>query len=424
MDEKEQDITITFANLLMHNVADFFDVSHIEKIIDDSPIKDLFVKTDKRGFFWKKKTSVLPASFTPALFQDAIKKIIEVLSKSFGFDFTEARLETIYTELEKLYSVDLVGRVITPYIPEGYLERYRIAYLSKEELEVKVLQKTQELRKFNNELEDKIKERTTELANLLVEQQKAAKMLIRRDLELTRANEKLHELDQSKSNFISIVAHQLRTPLSGVKWTLNMVLSGTLGLITIEQKSFLMKCYESNERMIILINDMLGADRIDSEKLKYHLIPTQILDLMDNVLFEMTSLISKKELQMSFVDRNPALPHVLIDTEKMRAVLQNLLENAVKYTPIGGRIEINSRVVDDVVQVSIKDSGIGIPDDDRKNIFDRFFRAKNAIKVETDGSGLGLFIAKGIIEKHGGKIWFESPVGGGTTFHFTIPISK
>src|SRR3990167_5445947 len=105
------------------------------------------------------------------------------------------------------------------------------------------------------------------LSKALADQDRSAKMLIRRDLELTRANERLHELDQTKSNFISIVAHQLRTPLSGVKWTLNMVLSGSLGSLSTEQKSFLMKCYESNERMIILINDMLGADRIDSEKL-------------------------------------------------------------------------------------------------------------------------------------------------------------
>lgn len=249
-------------------------------------------------------------------------------------------------------------------------------------------------------------------------------MLIRRDLELTRANEKLHELDKAKSNFISIVAHQLRTPLSGVKWTLNMVLSDTLGKITTEQRSFLMKCYESNERMIVLINDMLGADRIDSDKMKYNFVPTQIFDLMDNVLFEMTSVIAKKKLQMSYLHKDRSLPQVLIDTEKMRAVVQNLLENAIKYTPDGGRIEIDFQAVDGFLQVSIKDSGIGIPEEDKKNIFNRFFRAKNAIKVETDGSGLGLYIAKGIVEKHGGKIWFDSKIGTGSAFYFTVPIYR
>ena len=262
------------------------------------------------------------------------------------------------------------------------------------------------------------------LQKMALDQQNSARMLIRRDLELTRANERLHELDQSKSNFISIVAHQLRTPLSGVKWTLNMVLGGTLGPLNIEQKSFLMKCYESNERMIVLINDMLGADRIDSDKLKYHFTPTQISHLLDDVLFEMTSLIYKKKLQMSFVNKDRNLPQVLIDVEKMRAVLQNLLENAIKYTPPDGQIGINLQVVDGFVQISIQDNGIGISEEEKRNIFNRFFRAKNAIKVETDGSGLGLFIAKGIIDKHGGKIWFDSQVGKGTTFHFTVPISR
>jgi len=263
------------------------------------------------------------------------------------------------------------------------------------------------------------------LSKALADQDRSAKMLIRRDLELTRANERLHELDQAKSNFITIVAHQLRTPLSGVKWTLNMVLGETLGVLTDEQKSFLMKCYESNERMILLINDMLNADRIDSGKLKYEIAPIQIFDLIDNVLFEMISTVSQKGLKISFAnnkDRN--LPKVAVDPEHMRAVVQNLLENAVKYTLDGGSIDIGFEPDKDFMKVSITDTGIGIPKGEEKNIFNRFFRATNALKVQTDGSGLGLFIAKGIIEKHGGKIWFESEVGRGTTFHFTIPIFK
>lgn len=262
------------------------------------------------------------------------------------------------------------------------------------------------------------------LKKVVDDHQRIAKLLIRRDLELTRANEKLQELDRAKSDFISIAAHQLRTPLSGVKWTLNLILSGTLGEMNTEQQSFLMKCYESNERMIALINDMLGADRIESDRLKYHFMPTQILDLADNVLFEMVSAIGKKDLKVSFANKDRNLPQVMIDSEKMRAVLQNVLENAIKYTPPGGTIEIDFRAEGDFVEVSVKDSGIGIPEGDRGKIFSRFFRASNAVRVEADGSGLGLFIVKGVVEKHGGKIWFESTVGEGTTFKFTIPIAK
>ena len=258
----------------------------------------------------------------------------------------------------------------------------------------------------------------------IAELDKIAKGLVQRDLALSVANEELRELDRLKSEFVSVAAHQLRTPLSGIKWTLDMVLSESLGPLSIEQKSFVMKCYESNERMIVLINDMLSVDRLDSGKLKYRLVPTQILDLLDNVLFEMTSSVSQKRLEMSFVNKDRNLPQVLIDPEKMRAVLQNLLENSIKYSPEGGKIKIDFQVIEGFVQVSIKDSGIGISEEDKKNVFKRFFRAENAIKIETDGSGLGLFIAKGIIEKHGGKIWFESSLGQGTTFSFTIPIYK
>ena len=115
---------------------------------------------------------------------------------------------------------------------------------------------------------------------------------------------------------------------------------------------------------------------------------------------------------------------VFMDLGQMRAVLQNLLENAVRYTLPGGKIEIRFQVREKFLEISIKDDGIGILEEDEKNIFKRFFRARNAIKMETDGSGLGLFIAKGIIEKHGGKIWFESREGEGTTFSFTVPISE
>ena len=230
--------------------------------------------------------------------------------------------------------------------------------------------------------------------------------------------------NQSESDFVSIVAHQLRTPLSGVKWTLDMVLGGTLGALSAEQRALLLKCYESNERMIVLINDMLSVSRIDSDKLEYRLVPTQILDLLDNVLFEMASSVGKKKLRVLFANKDKNLPRVLIDVEKMRAVLQNLLENAIQYTPKGGKVEIDFQVAGELVQVSIKDSGIGIPEEDKKNIFKRFFRAKNAAKMEKNGSGLGLSIARGIIEKHGGRLWFESKVEEGTTFSFTIPIAK
>ncbi|MSR71172.1 MAG: HAMP domain-containing histidine kinase [Candidatus Taylorbacteria bacterium] len=265
---------------------------------------------------------------------------------------------------------------------------------------------------------------TDKIKKLLEAQDRSGKLLLRRDLELTLVNDKLRELDLRKSEFVSIVAHQLRTPLSGIKWTLDMLLKEDLGSLNNEQKTFLMKTYESNERMVKLIDDMLSADRVDSGKLHYSFLPTDLFDLFDNVLFDLLLSLNKKHLKVNFINRITTFPKVDIDPEKMRAVLQNLLDNAVKYSKEGGSIGISATHEGDLVKVMIKDDGIGIPEMQQKYIFERFFRATNALLVETDGTGLGLFIVKGIIERHGGTIWYESKEGHGTTFYFTIKINK
>ena len=260
---------------------------------------------------------------------------------------------------------------------------------------------------------------------LVAEQEKGAQLLVRRDLELTRANDQLRQLDETKSGFISVVAHQLRTPLSGIKWTLNLLINGDMGKLTPEQKSFLLKAYESNDRMISLVNDMLGADRIESGKVRYQIQPSQLTDIVDNVLFELLPQANAKGLAIKFVSPPEGLPMVKVDPEKMRAVFQNLLENSVKYSRTGGTIEVHLALKDNKeILASIKDDGIGIPKQQQKNIFDRFFRAQNAIRMETDGSGLGLFIVKSIVERHGGRIWFTSEEGSGVAFYFTLPIYR
>jgi signal transduction histidine kinase len=249
-------------------------------------------------------------------------------------------------------------------------------------------------------------------------------MLIRKDLELVRANEKLRGLDAIKSNFISVAAHQLRTPLTCIKWTIDMILSDSLGPLTTKQRGFLMKGYESNERMIILVNDMLVADRAESDRMPYQFAPLQIVDLVNNVLYEVTAMASKKNITIEMAPLSAPLPHIIVDAEKIRAVIQNLLENAIKYTPNGGKINVAASATPESIQVTIKDTGIGIPEEQQSNIFGRFFRAPNAIRIQTDGSGLGLFITKSIVERHGGKIWFESVQNQGTTFYFTLPITE
>ena len=186
-----------------------------------------------------------------------------------------------------------------------------------------------------------------------------------------------------------------------------------------------MKAYESNDRMISLVNDLLGADRIDSGKARYTLLSLQLVPVIESVIFEMMPQATARGLTIRFEKPEAPFPEVLADAERIRAVLQNLLENSVKYSRSGGTVQVMlSRLSPENAQVAVKDNGIGIPKEDQHNIFSRFFRAQNAVKMETDGSGLGLYIAKSIIERHGGRIWFEGAEGQGVTFTFTLPLAR
>ena len=252
---------------------------------------------------------------------------------------------------------------------------------------------------------------------------KSASLLIRRDLELTRANEKLRQLDALKSDFVSLVTHQLRTPLSGVRWSLSMLLNNEMGELSTDQRVYLMKTYESNNRMITLINDMLNADRVESGTLKFKFSPTNLLDLLDNVLLELRPLADKKKTKI-LLSVAANIPKVLIDAENMRIVLQNLLDNAIKYSQEGTEVHVRISNNDSGVEISVQDHGIGIPLESQANVFKRFFRAENAVRTETDGTGLGLYIVESIIERHHGTIRFESEENMGTTFYVTVPINQ
>lgn len=260
------------------------------------------------------------------------------------------------------------------------------------------------------------------LEEILDEQDVGGKLLVRRDLELSEANEKLRTLDQAKSAFVSVAAHQLRTPLSGIKWGLRLIITGDLGAVPREQKEVLEQTYESNERMIALVNDMLDVDRIESGTARFVFGPVALTPIVAAVVSELAPLISKKQIAVTVLEKEKPLPLVTADAAKIRAVVQNLIENAVKYTMDRGTVTVTLEVQGTTVVVAVSDTGIGVPETQRQNIFKRFFRGSNALKVATDGTGLGLFIAKNIIENHGGRIWFETKENSGSTFSFSLPV--
>ncbi len=287
------------------------------------------------------------------------------------------------------------------------------------ELESRVATRTKEL-------EERVginKLQLIELTRLNEELNKSTGLLIRRDLELSRASERLQNLDRAKSEFVSVAAHQLRTPLSAVKWALRMLIDGDAGEIGNDQKSVLMRAYESNERMIQLVNDLLDVDHIESGKFTYHFVPLNLRDVVESVLLEVIPLTYKKDIKIK-LEAPENLPKISGDPEKMRMVVQNLLDNAVRYTMSGGVVIIRLKMEGKEVISEIEDTGIGIPAGQQGSVFKKFFRGSNAMKLVTDGSGLGLFIVQEILQKHGGKVSFKSTEGKGTIFTFSIPSSS
>jgi signal transduction histidine kinase len=174
--------------------------------------------------------------------------------------------------------------------------------------------------------------------------------------------------------------------------------------------------------MISLINDLLNVTRIEEGRFLYRQELANIEDIVLTVIDNSQEILKMKKMNLHFDKPKQLLPQISVDREKMELVVQNLLENAVKYTPEGGMIDVSLSRNDTSVVFKIKDNGVGIPESQQDRIFTKFFRSDNVIRMETEGSGLGLYTTKNIVEAHKGKIWFDSKEGEGTTFYFTIPI--
>lgn len=224
------------------------------------------------------------------------------------------------------------------------------------------------------------------------------------------------------SDFANLTSHQLRTPLSGIKWLLELLQKTDNGSFSKKQKDLIDKVYGANERMIALVNDLLEVSRIEQGETKLYLQPTDLTEIIRSLIRDKASEIKKKRLQVAFTIETEPFPVVLTEPNKIKQAINNLLNNAVTYTEEGGKIAIDLKVNDGMLLCIISDTGVGIPEEQQDRIFDKFFRGSNVLQFETIGTGLGLYIAKSFIEGSGGKIWFKSKLGKGTTFYFTLPI--
>ena len=232
------------------------------------------------------------------------------------------------------------------------------------------------------------------------------------------------EVEAIKSEFVSLASHQLRTPLSAMKWSLSMLSEGLFGKLVSKQKDIVWKISNSNERMIQLVNDLLDVSRIEEGRFGYNFSLESFEDVVKKVAGSFSVQIQEKKLQFSFEYPRDALPKVSVDRGKLEMAVQNLIDNAVKYTSSDGKIKVYLKETSpDYLAVFIEDTGIGIPKNQQHRIFSKFFRADNAIRFETEGSGLGLYIAQNIVTSHKGKINFKSEENKGSVFYFSLPIN-
>ncbi len=282
-----------------------------------------------------------------------------------------------------------------------------------------------ELEDLNRNLEFRVAEKTENLTKAYERLQFSNQNLAVANRELELANKKLKELDQLKSDFISVVSHELRTPLTSIKAFTELIIMKPR--MTGEKRNRLLTIINNEtDRLARLINDILDLTKIEAGKLSWHVTRVSLSEIIRNSVNSMQSLADNKSL--SIIMNVPAsLPTLYGDRDRLIQVITNILSNAVKFTPDGGTISINAFTENDPryqIMVKISDTGVGIPSRDFDVIFEKFRRSGDVLTTHAEGTGLGLAITKQIVEYHGGRIWAESTPGKGSSFSFILPLDK
>lgn len=236
-----------------------------------------------------------------------------------------------------------------------------------------------------------------------------------------RDRSKEKEIEALKTDFLSVAAHQLRTPLGTMRWNLEMILGNDFGPIGPTLLPVIQQIYAANARMITLVNDLLDVARIDELRVQDNPTLTNLEQTIQVIIQEKSGDILKKGLVVNFLPTGDAYFNVNIDPKRIREAFENIISNAIKYNLPSGSINITTERIDDYIKITFADSGIGIPEVDLNKITSKFYRASNAVRSETEGSGLGLFVVKSYVEAWGGKIEFTSKEGMGSTFIMFLP---
>lgn len=263
-------------------------------------------------------------------------------------------------------------------------------------------QRFEEIQAFNITLQEKVTEATRELK---------------------KTNRKLIALDEAKDEFISMASHQLRTPLTSIKGYLSMMIEGDLGKVSGPQQRALKEAFGSSQRMVYLIADFLNVSRIKTGKFVIEAKEVDLPMVVGEEITQLREMAGSRDITLQY-EPPGAFPKVMLDDNKIRQVMMNMVDNAIYYTPSGGTVTIQLYVDSSDVVFKVIDTGIGVPKHEQHKLFTKFFRAGNARKARPDGTGLGLFMAQKIIVEQGGSIIFESKEGEGSTFGFRFPLQK
>jgi signal transduction histidine kinase len=250
---------------------------------------------------------------------------------------------------------------------------------------------------------------------------------------IAERTDSLRKALREQTDFLANTAHEILTPLNVIRWTLDMMRLGDTGRLTKEQMELLEQMHQTASRLTGLVQNLIETARMEQGKVVLKRAPMPVEDVIDEVAGLLSIRAREKGIVLQWKHPKEPLPPADIDRDRMHQVVLNLMNNAVKYTGQKGQITVTAAETDQAspdgpkgrfIQVSVQDTGRGIPKDDQSKIFSRFFRAANVAKDDIEGAGLGLYIVSKLVELHGGRVWFKSEEGVGSTFSFTIPIDK
>ncbi len=281
---------------------------------------------------------------------------------------------------------------------------YKVVSIITKELAISIqnAQSYEKIRELNNDLKLKIDQATKKLRN---------------------SNEKLKQLDESKDDFISMASHQLRTPLTSVKGYLSMVLDGDTGKLSKIQHEMLSQAFISSQRMVYLIADLLNVSRLKTGKFIIESTKVNLAQMITQEISQLKDTAEARSLKLIY-QKPDAFPDLILDETKIRQVIMNFIDNAIYYTPAGGKIKIQIIDSNKTVEFKVEDDGIGVPKSEQQHLFTKFYRATNARKARPDGTGIGLYMAKKVILAEHGSIIFDSREGKGSTFGFILNKAK